>query len=467
MKKTIWSQALVWLMIVSLIVSWSTPAFADSVSLKKENELGKRFHLKVAASGLLFDDPIADKYYKQITDRIMRGAGLAPDQYNFYIIDSAGINAFAVPGGYIYMHTETIISLENEGQLASILGHEVAHITSRHFARRVEKNSAMSLAYVAGMLVGVLVASQGGNGAAIGPAIMSGTGGAAISEMLANSREDEAEADAKGKKYLTKAGYDPRDMYGAFRIMADKTFQVSPKGAPSYLSTHPALTSRLATSFDDKEKSKPASTDARYLAFRDRVLALTGEDRRVQTTFNNRLKRNKNDHSALHGLGLLDARMQRLSKANEKMNQALALAPNNKEYLADLGDLARRRNKPEEARAYYQKAGQDNRQAVLGLARAYELLGDKKQAGSFYDKAVNMDKTPYLEALELAGRFFGQNGQRGKGHYYLARYFNDKGDLKKAIFHYKEAAKQPDAGQYKKIAEREAEILDEIQKTDK
>ncbi len=464
MFKNIFTKSLVWLLTLSLTLSWPVLAAAESITPKKERELGQRFHLKVAASGLIMDDPIANAYYKSITDRLMKGAGLKPGDYNFYIINSAGINAFAVPGGYIYMHTETIVNLENEGQLASIIGHEIAHITSRHYARRVESASGMSMAYLAAMLAGVFVASQGGNsGAALGQALMIGGTGVSVSAMLANSREDEAEADAKGRQYLSKAGYHPRDMYRAFKIMSDRTYQVY-KDVPTYLTTHPALTSRLATTFKDYENTDPTPPDIRYQAFRDRVLALSGEERRVKSILTKRRSANKRDHSAIHGLGLLAAREQNLTLANKLMTEAMSIDPNNKEYLADLGDLALKRRKADEAKAYYQKSGQNSRQAVLGLARANELLGDKKQAGINYDRAVNMEISPYPEALELAGRFFGQSGEKGKGHYYLARYFNSKGDLDKAIFHYKESSKQPDAGRYKAIAEREIKILTELKK---
>ena len=465
--KSLIKKSLIAIICLTIALPWSMIAWAAPITLKKEQELGKRFHLKIAEANVLMDDPIANKYYRNITSRIMKGAGLRPDQYNFYIINSDGINAFAVPGGYIYMYTGTIMNLENEGQLASILGHEVAHITSRHYARRVEAASGMSMASLVGLLVGVALASQGGSAAAWGQAAMVGSAGATIQSMLANSREDEAEADGKGRQYLTKAGYNARDMYGAFRIMASKTYQVSPKSAPTYMTTHPALTSRLATTFKDYENSQASPPDLKYQAFRDRVLALSGEERRVQAVMSNRLNSNKNDHSALHALGLLAARQQQLAQADKLMNQALALEPGNREYLADLGDVALRRRQPAEAKKYYEKAGQDNRQAILGLARANELLGEKSRAGTLYDRAVNMDSSPYPEALELAGRFFGQIGQEGKGHYYLARYFASKGKMKDAIFHYKETAKRPDAGQYKAIANREIDILTEIEKDDK
>ncbi|MGL4209184.1 MAG: M48 family metalloprotease, partial [Candidatus Adiutrix sp.] len=176
-------------MIISLIYPLGLFS-AEPLTAQKEREIGARFHLRVAASGAILDDPIANKYYKNITDRIMRGANLKPEQFNFYILNSGGINAFAVPGGYIYMHTETIISLANEGELASIVAHEVAHITARHFARRVEAASDIGVAALATMLAGLLVASKGGgSSAALGQALMVGGSGASIQAMLANSRD--------------------------------------------------------------------------------------------------------------------------------------------------------------------------------------------------------------------------------------------------------------------------------------
>ncbi|MDR3038737.1 MAG: hypothetical protein LBV21_05575, partial [Candidatus Adiutrix sp.] len=263
--------------------------------------------------------------------------------------------------------------------------------------------------------------------------------------------------------YLVKAGYAPRDMYGAFKIMSDKTYQISPD-TPTYLTTHPALTSRLASSFSDAEKSAPAPPDPGYLDFRDRVLAGYGEIQRARSLFTRRLNAAPRDHSALHGLGLVAQRQQNLSQADKLMGQALALDPGNREYLADLGDLALKRHRPKEAKGFYEKAGADNRLAVLGLARASELLGDRTRAGALYDKALNLEAEDYPEALELAGRFFGQAGQKDKGHYYLGRYFAGRGNVEQAIFHYREAAT---GGRFKARAERELEIMTAIKKEDR
>ena len=314
MKKT---RLLIFIMILAQAAWVPPPASRAEMTPQKEKDLGRRFHLQLAATGALVDDPIMTGYLRTVTERVLKGAGLKPDQFNFYILQSSGLNAFAVPGGYIYIYTETLYNLENEGQLAAILSHETAHLTANHFARRLESASTSTAASLAAMLAGALVAGRSGaNTGALGQALMAGGMGAGIQSYLANSREDEAEADATGRGYLIKAGYQPRDMYGAFKMMQDKTYQLSPD-VPTYLTTHPALTSRLASTFSDAAQAPPAPPDPGYLAFRDRVLAGCGDTNLAQSVFSRRLNANPNDHAALHGLGLLAQRRQNLSQAGQ------------------------------------------------------------------------------------------------------------------------------------------------------
>jgi len=457
MKK---SRLLIFVMILAQAILVPMPAGGAEMTPQKEKDLGRRFHLQLAATGAIVDDPIMTGYLRTVTDRVLKGAGLEPGRYSYYILQNSGINAFAVPGGYIYIYTETLYNLENEGQLAAILSHETAHLTSNHFARRLESASTSTAASLAAMLAGALVAGRSGaSTGALGQALMAGGMGAGIQGYLANSREDEAEADAKGRAYLIKAGYQPRDMYGAFKIMQDKTYQMS-SDVPTYLTTHPALTSRLASTFSDAAQAPPAPPDPGYLAFRDRVLAGCGDLGLAQSVFSRRLNANPNDHGALHGLGLLAQRRQNLGQADQLIQKALALAPGRGDYLADLGDLALKRRQPAEAKGYYEKA--HNRLAVLGLARTSELLGDRARASTLYDQAVNMEPDDYLPALELAGRFFGQNGQMDKGHYYLGRFFAGSGQVKQAVFHYQQAG-----GQFKGQADRELKVLNELTKDDR
>ncbi|MDR2422097.1 MAG: M48 family metalloprotease [Deltaproteobacteria bacterium] len=450
-------------------VAWAEPLLA--VSQKDELELGRQVHRQLAAQGVLFNDPIVDEYVRQISKKILKVAGPQGFPFHFYVVRSDGLNAFAVPGGYIYMHTETINSLENEGQLAAILAHETAHITSRHFARRQEAGKKASIASLAGILAGALLASGGGGGqnaGALGQALMLGSIGASMQAMLANSRADEAEADRKGRDYMIKAGYNPRDMFGAFKIMNERSYHFSSE-IPNYLSTHPGLAARMASTFADQAKKPPAAPDPVYAAIKDRVLALSAQTRRARSVFQKRLEANPNDASAIHGLALIAARELNLSQAQELMEKAIKLSPNNAEYLADMGDVALRRRKAEEAAGYYEKARAKDKGlgSTLGLARAYELTKKSKEAGKLYDEAVAMAGEDYPEAQELAGRFFGQNGETAKGHYLLSKYFGNVGQLRQAIFHCQTALREPAGGTYRINCEQNIRDFEQLMKDSK
>jgi predicted Zn-dependent protease len=432
-------------LVLSLIIIIA-PSKAYALNQAEELELGRAVHMEIAKDNNLFTDPYVNQYFQRVAGRLMRVAPKQSFPFHFYLIKSNTLNAFAVPGGYIYFHTETINSLENEGQMAAILAHEIAHITSRHFSRRAEQSSTMTLLSLAGILAGALIASGGGhNSAALGQAIMLGSSGATIQSMLANSRADESEADRKGREYMLKAGYHPKDMYGAFKIMNEKSFSLSSR-IPSYLNTHPGINARLASTFADQEKAPKSPPDSQYLAIRDRTLALTAAPERANNTFNGRLKDNPQDASALHGLGLVAVQANKFTQAEKYFKDSLAISPNNGEYLSDLGALYFKLRKPEEAISKYQeaiKSGDNTPQTNLGLARSYEVLGKTQEAATYYNKAVDMAADSYPPALEAAGTFFMKKGELPKGHFIMGNFFLQTGKLKEAIFHYNETLKTP------------------------
>jgi predicted Zn-dependent protease len=417
-----------------------------AINQAEEIELGQAVHLEIAKENSLFTDPYVNQYFQRVASRILRAAPRQSFPFHFYLIKSNTLNAFAVPGGYIYFHTETINSLENEGQMAAILAHEIAHITSRHFSKRSEQSSAVTLASLAGIVAGALIASQGGhNSAALGQAIMMGSTGATIQAMLANSRADESEADRKGRDYMIKAGYHPKDMYGAFKIMNEKSFSLSSR-IPSYLSTHPGISARLASTFADQQNATKSPPDTLYLAIRDRTLALTAVPERAINTFRGRLKDNPQDASALHGLALVSVQANKFTQAEKYFKDALAISPNNGEYLSDLGALYYQLRQPQEAITQYQlaiKNGDNTPQTNLGLARSYDVLGRSSEAATYYNKAVAEASDKYPPALEAAGTFFMKKGELPKGHFIMGNYFLQTGKIKEAVFHYNETLKTP------------------------
>lgn len=456
-----------WLLAFAAALGLVWAPLARALSYEEEEQIARRIHHQIAAANALVTDPAVTQYVNQVGRKILRPLGRQPFQYHFYVIRSASLNAFALPAGYIYINSELIASLENEGQLAAILAHEIAHVVSRHVAGRMESSKNLSWAALAMVLAGAIVGSLGGGGEALGPALMMGGSAASIQAMLYNSREDETEADNKGRKYLAAAGYHTRDMYGAFKIMQERTYHTS-RDIPSYLNTHPGLSERLAASAS-KGGETASPYDARYQAIRNRVLALTGEPNRVRNTLLNRLEKDPQDAEAKYGLAILAARQQNLARAIELINESLKSSPGNAEYLADLGELHLMKRNYAEARqalAAALKINPQNRRAALYLARAYELTNNTAEAGRYYDQAVAaLDDYDYdPEAFELAGRFFGQNGQLFKGHYLTGRYFENSGRLDQALFHYRETRDLNGPAQLKSQVLKRIAFLEEVRK---
>jgi predicted Zn-dependent protease len=434
-----------------------------SATLAEEIKLGREVHMEIAKEGMLFDDPYVLRYYQKVCNKLLKVIGPQEQPFQFHLILSDSLNAFAVPGGYIYFHTETFNSLENEGQMAAILAHEIAHITSKHFSLRAEKNAAASLANLAGLIAGAVLMSSGGhNSAALGQAVLMGSAGASVQSMLANSRADESEADRKGRSYMIKAGYNPRDMYGAFKIMNEKSFNIS-SSIPSYMSTHPGISQRLASTLSDQASAPKAPVDKEYLEIRDRVLALTANTERARNVFMKRLEDDPKDASALHALGLLAVRNMNFSQAEKYYKDALEIIPNKGEYLSDLGNLSFDRRKYDEAVKYFSdalKSGDRTPRTTLGLARSYELLGKNREASINYDAAVESAGNLYPQALEIAGLFFTTKGDQAKGHYILGNYYLQTGRPREAVFHYQETLKLPNSQKYKFRVEQLLRDLD-------
>jgi predicted Zn-dependent protease len=293
---------------------------------------------------------------------------------------------------------------------------------------------------------------------------MMGSAGASIQNMLSNSRADESEADRKGRSYMIKAGYNPRDMYGAFRIMNEKSFSVS-STIPTYMSTHPDISQRLASTFNDQAKAPQAPPDPTYLAMRDRVLALTANPERAANVFGQRLAENPNDASALHAMGLLSVRNMNFSRAEKYYLDALAINPNRGEYLSDMGKLCFERRKYEDAVKYYSEAkkqGDATPQTFLGLARSHELTGKTAEAAANYDAAVRAAGNDYPQAQEMAGLFFAKKGEAAKGHFILGNYFLQTGRPRDAAFHFEQTLKLPDGAVYKRRVEQTLRDLEDF-----
>ncbi|MEQ8215734.1 MAG: M48 family metalloprotease, partial [Smithellaceae bacterium] len=163
-------------------------------TIDDEKKLGKEFYDKMAKHNLLLENRNLNEYIDKIGNRVLKGNRRVPFQFHFSIVNDTAINAFATPGGYIYVNKGLINAVENEGQLAGVIAHEIAHANARHIAAIIEKSQKLNIATLAAVLAGAFLGGGGEASAAL--VALSVAGSASLS--LKYSREHEEEADRLG-----------------------------------------------------------------------------------------------------------------------------------------------------------------------------------------------------------------------------------------------------------------------------
>ncbi len=233
------------LVVVHLSGALASPAdgkrdFTPFVSSTQEKQIGQQEHPKILAEygGAYPDDNVAG-YVAQVGGRMALNSELAKEPFTYTLLNSRVLNAFALPGGYIYITRQLLTLMNDEAELASVLGHETGHVTDRHTAKRETRSQ------IEGVLAGVLGAVTGSN-------LVAGLlGQAAQMETLSYSRGQEYKADALGIRYITRAGYDPGAAADMLRALGGQTdFDTKLSGgvasqAPSWARTHPLTADRV------------------------------------------------------------------------------------------------------------------------------------------------------------------------------------------------------------------------------
>lgn len=232
------SRAAAWACLALLFVSscWCGEGVnrgdLNIIPIEQEWELGNTMAAELAAQLPLTDDPAVAGFVGGIGQRLVESTESTALPWHFYVVADPSVNAFAIPGGHVYVNTGLIRAVQSTDELASVLAHEVAHVTARHSTERLTK--AFGLNKLLQLLVGdspglleQIVAQIAGRGT-----------------LAKFSRDDEREADALGLRYLTEAGYHPWAMTAMFRTLLEQQ-ERSPSRLEQFFSTHPMTEERL------------------------------------------------------------------------------------------------------------------------------------------------------------------------------------------------------------------------------
>ncbi len=215
------------------------------ISQQQEVELGQAWLKMFRSRVRTYNDPELQQYLEALLFDLAVHSELQDPRLDLVIINNPTMNAFAVPGGVVGVHTGLFLYAENEHQLASVLAHELAHLSQRHFARQLGHQKTTSVSTLAGLLAGVILAATVGSDA--GMAAMTMSQAAALDSQLRFSRQNEQEADRLGIETLFRSGHDPAAMPDMFERMLAATRYTGQK-PPEFLLTHPLTEKRVADS---------------------------------------------------------------------------------------------------------------------------------------------------------------------------------------------------------------------------
>ena len=256
--------------IVGLILGL-TACGLNLISQDSELELGKQVSLQVESQLKVLKDAEVSGYIDAIGQKLAKNSRRSDLTYHIKVIDSGEVNAFALPGGYLYVNRGLIEAADNEAELAAVMGHEIAHVTERHATKQYTQAQLYQIASTVGTVVMGGAAGRAGQ-------MVSGLGGALIFRKF--SRMDEAEADQYGLEYMVKSGYDPRAAVTFFEKLI-RMQKFKPSTLEALFATHPPTEDRIQEikrqikdlNVDSKDELRLSSDHFRTVKTRLRVKA--------------------------------------------------------------------------------------------------------------------------------------------------------------------------------------------------
>lgn len=249
------------------------------MSEEKEVELGKQLHPRVIAEAGIYPDPEMQAYVNEIGQRLAASSERSHLEWHFTVLDDETVNAFAMPGGYVYITRGILSHLNSEAELAAVLGHEIGHVTARHGISRDRNNKLLGLLSAAtSIAAGTTMAGQG----------TSLVGGAAISGF---ARDQELEADELGARYIAQNGYPTEAVYSAVEILKRREqFEIEraraegrqPQVPHGIFATHPDNDARFAEAVESARKHATApDADPRRDAYLNRINGMSWGPRKI------------------------------------------------------------------------------------------------------------------------------------------------------------------------------------------
>jgi predicted Zn-dependent protease len=420
---------LVFLLALSAVLV-AGPALA---SISTERKVGEEFAREARRGLPLIHDYELLSLIREMGNKLVETLGNQPFDYEFFVVAEDSINAFAVPGGKIFVHAGLISRVGTEDEVADVLAHEIAHANAHHAVRQQQKSAVANYASLLGIFLG-----------AINPVLGQAAIAAALGQSLKYQRDFEREADFLGVSYAKKAGYDPGAMLRMLRVIYDEQ-RINPASIPPYFQSHPLTGERLAyleSTLKENEWQQEAPPPTwRFLRAQAIATAYSRTRRTAVPPYERRLANasEKERPGALELIGLLMCHGEDYDMAIHYLEQADKLG---RHVDRELGRAYLRKGQLDQARPRLEHAVAEHPDDWNALAD----LGELEYQSGHFDAAVERlrkarELYPYLPSVDRSlGRALDKDGHTGEGFYYFAKAAEFEGDSAQALTYYRKAA---------------------------
>jgi predicted Zn-dependent protease len=394
-------------------------------SAEYEHQLGRAWLRVFRSQVATVNDPLLFSYLENLIFKLAMHSELQDRRIELVVVDNPAINAFAVPGGVIGIHNGLLLHAQTEDELATVIAHEIAHLSQRHFSRRVEFGRSQQPLTLAAMLAGfVLMATVGSD---VGMAAISAAQAAAQDSALRYSRSNEAEADRVAMQTMVDAGMDPHAASSMFERMLQASRYATGSRVPEFLRTHPLSENRIADTANRARQYprqiRPSNLD--YQLMRARVvnqLADTPEE--AIATFQNELDGSPRSLTATrYGLVLALTDAGRTDEAALELDSLWSASPDRLEYIIADARIEMARNEPHKAvdkLAARLRLSPGNHALTMTYAEA--LMQDQQSHIAeqvLLEQSKRQPRDPYLwyllaEVQGLAGNILGLHQARAE-----------------------------------------------------
>lgn len=416
------------------------PEMGDSagalISPIQEKQLGESFFRNLHSQADISQDVEIQQYIQTIGRQLAANSDTPSNPFHFFVVMDPNINAFAGPGGYIGVNAGLILLTEAESELASVMAHEIAHVTQRHLYRAIEKASQLSIPTVAATLAAILASTQS---AKMGQAALMAIQAGNLQFQIDFTREHEKEADRVGMQTLAASNYDPRSMPTFFERLQQSTRYYG-KGVPEFLRTHPMSENRVADTRGRAENYpyRQYPDSLAYMLTKTKLAVLTEPDKRIPLQRFTALEQQGTPQQravARYGIGLIYLHNLAFDAAAAVFEQLAKEYPNEAVYPLALARTAADSRQYEKANALFAQAlirFPNNEAIAIEYIRSLLKSNEAEHALAIADN-LSPDTKSQPFYYELLAQLYATLNKPGESHRFMAEYYFTIGQTHDAI----------------------------------